>query len=181
MICGSPAAAWMRSCVSSSRSCPPSIVRIRPTLKKVMRALGHARDLDVALLELEEFNGTLSENDRANLLPLQAAPGRRAAPRARTRCWPSSIRVAVQKDFDKLTADAGPPRALSSESQPVSPLLTLSELIRARYKKVRKAADRLTAGFIHGGVPRGPRAGEKAALRPGNRRCACSESRRMKW
>jgi CHAD domain-containing protein len=44
---------------------PAAIVRIRPTIKKVMRSLGHARDLDVALLELKEFSGTLAENDRA--------------------------------------------------------------------------------------------------------------------
>src|ERR1700738_2457857 len=35
---------------------PASLVRIRPTLKNVLRALGAARDLDVALLELDAFN-----------------------------------------------------------------------------------------------------------------------------
>src|SRR3984893_13096206 len=49
---------------------PASLVRIRPTLKKVLRTLGDARDLDVALLELEAFNCELSEADQANLEPL---------------------------------------------------------------------------------------------------------------
>src|SRR5262249_61776741 len=35
---------------------PASLVRIRPTLKKLLRALGDARDLDVALLELDAFS-----------------------------------------------------------------------------------------------------------------------------
>src|SRR3569833_2560330 len=50
---------------------PQAIVRTRPTIKKVLRALGHARDLDVALLELENFERTLPEHDRAKLLPLR--------------------------------------------------------------------------------------------------------------
>jgi len=50
---------------------PAAIVRFRPTLKKLMRALGHARDLDVALLELDEYGRTLSETDRAPLVPLR--------------------------------------------------------------------------------------------------------------
>src|ERR1700738_3370656 len=40
---------------------PASLLRMRPTLKKVRRALGEARDLDVALLELDAFNRELSE------------------------------------------------------------------------------------------------------------------------
>jgi len=65
---------------------PASLVRIRPTLKKVLRALGAARDLDVALLELDAFNGELSEADQANLEPLkqhlrsERARARRSSP-----------------------------------------------------------------------------------------------------
>jgi CHAD domain-containing protein len=122
---------------------PAAIVRIRPTIKKVMRSLGHARDLDVALLELKEFSGTLAENDRAKLLPLQdhLHAERDVARRKMLAILDSS---GVQKDFDKLRATLAHPASLL-EAQPVSPLVTLSELLRARYKKVRKAADRLTA------------------------------------
>jgi CHAD domain-containing protein len=122
---------------------PAAIVRIRPTIKKVMRSLGHARDLDVALLELKEFSGTLAENDRAKLLPLQdhLHAERDVARRKMLAILDSS---GVQKDFDKLRATLAHPASLL-EAQPVSPLVTLSELLRVRYKKVRKAADRLTA------------------------------------
>jgi triphosphatase len=122
---------------------PSAIVRIRPTIKKVMRALGHARDLDIALLELKEFSGTLAENDRAKLLPLQEhLHAERGIARRKMLVILDS--GGVQKDFDRLRATLAHPASLL-EAQPVSPLVTLSELIRSRYKKVRKAADRLTA------------------------------------
>ena len=122
---------------------PHAIVRVRPTIRKVMRALGHVRDLDVALLELEEFGRTLPENDRTKLLPLREhLDGERR--RARHKMLAILDSGSVQKDFDKLMATLAHPAAVL-EAQPVSPLGTLSELIRARYKKVRKAADRLTA------------------------------------
>src|SRR3984893_16361306 len=62
---------------------PASLVRVRPTLKKVLRALGEARDLDVALLELEAFSRGLPEADQANLEQLkQHLLSQRARPRA---------------------------------------------------------------------------------------------------
>jgi len=121
---------------------PTAIVRIRPTLKKALRALGQARDLDVALLELNEFNRTLSADDRAKLLPLQVHLGAQRV-RARHRMLVTLDSSAVQKDFEKLAAALAHP-AVPLQEQPQSALSTLSELIRTRYKKVRKAANRLT-------------------------------------
>jgi len=51
---------------------PASLVRTRPSLKKVLRALGEARDLDVALLELDGFNREPDRADQANLEPLNS-------------------------------------------------------------------------------------------------------------
>jgi CHAD domain-containing protein len=107
-----------------------------------MRALGQARDLDVALLELNEFNRTLSADDRAKLLPLQVHLGAERV-RARHRMLATLDSSTVQKDFEKLAAALAHPAVLLQE-QSESALGTLSELIRTRYKKVRKAADRLT-------------------------------------
>src|SRR6202166_3663724 len=45
-------------------SLPASLLRIRPTLKKVLRALGDARDLDVALSELEAFARELPASEQ---------------------------------------------------------------------------------------------------------------------
>jgi triphosphatase len=122
---------------------PAAIVRLRPIIKKVLRALGHARDLDVALLELEEFNDTLTDEDRAKLLPLQAhLHAQRAL--ARQKMLTVLDSSGVRTGLDELRATLAHPTSLP-EAQPVSSLVTLSKLIRSRYKKTRKAADRLTA------------------------------------
>jgi triphosphatase len=120
---------------------PAAIVRFRPTLKKVMRALGHARDLDVALLELDEYGRGLSETDRAKLLPLRE---HLIAERlhARNKMLVILDSAGVQKDFEKLTLALAQP--MTPLTGPACPLGALSELIRSRYRKVRKGADRLT-------------------------------------
>jgi len=121
---------------------PAAIVRIRPTLKKVLRTLGQARDLDVALLELKEFSRSVSADDHAKLLPLQEHLDT-ARVRVRYKMLAILDSSAVQKDFEKLTASLAHP-ATDAAVHPGSTLGALSELIRTRYKKVRKAADRLT-------------------------------------
>ncbi len=122
---------------------PAALVRIRPTIQKVVRALGDARDLDVALLELEEFNRTLTDEDRARLLPLiEHLNAQRIL--ARRKMLSVLDSGGVQKALNTLRGILAHPAALL-EAQPVSPLVTLSQLIRSRYKKTRKAADRLTA------------------------------------
>jgi CHAD domain-containing protein len=121
---------------------PASLVRIRPTLKKVLRALGAARDLDVALLELDAFNGELSEADQANLEPLkQHLRSERA--RARARMLSLLDSSAVQKGLDKLRLGLTQPSG-DAEAPAAPALEVVCELIRTRYKKVRKGANGLT-------------------------------------
>jgi triphosphatase len=122
---------------------PPSLVRIRPTLKKILRALGEARDLDVALLELDAFKCVLSESDRATLEPLkQHLLGERS--RARNKMLAILDSSGVQTSFEKLTIALAQPSAAPAETPPANALVAIPELIRARYKKVRKGASRLT-------------------------------------
>jgi triphosphatase len=121
---------------------PASLVRIRPTLKKVLRALGAARDLDVALLELDAFNGELSEADQANLEPLkQHLRSERA--RARAKMLSLLDSSAVQKGLDKLRLGLTQPSG-DAEAPGAPALEVVCELIRTRYKKVRKGANGLT-------------------------------------
>jgi triphosphatase len=121
---------------------PAPILRIRPTLKTVLRALGHARDLDVALIELEAFGRGLPKAERESLEPLKrhlVSEGRRA--RARMLRVLDSVRV--QKNLQELTSLLTAP---SAASQPPSPELVLHaapKLIRRRYRKLRKGAERL--------------------------------------
>jgi triphosphatase len=125
-------------------SLPASFLRLRPTLKKVLRALGDARDLDVALSELETFSRELAESDRESVEPLkQHLLLERGGVRDRMLSVLDS--ASVQKDFQELTSLL---TTHSAASQPSSPELALNvapELIRRRYRKVRKGADLLTS------------------------------------
>jgi CHAD domain-containing protein len=120
---------------------PASLVRTRPTLKKVLRALGEARDLDVALLELEAFSRELREADQANIEPLKQHLSSERA-RARTKMLTTLDSSAVQKEFEKLTLALATP-SNTAETPQAPALNAVPELIRTRYKKVRKGANRL--------------------------------------
>src|SRR6202044_1062372 len=50
---------------------PSESLRIRATLRTVLSALGHVRDLDVALIELQDFNRKLPKADRVGVEPLK--------------------------------------------------------------------------------------------------------------
>jgi triphosphatase len=128
-------------------SLPESFLRMRPTLKTVLRALGAARDLDVALIELETFSRELPESDRGSIESLkQHLMSERGRARARMLKVLDSMRV--QKNLQELSSLLAAPSAASqqtpqqSSSQPV--LSAAPELIRLRYRKLRKGADLLT-------------------------------------
>ena len=125
-------------------SLPASFLRIRPTLKKVLRALGDARDLDVALSELETFSRELPESDLESVEPLkQHLVSERA--RARTRMLSVLDSVSVQKNLQELRSLLAAPSAASQQSSSQLALNVAPELIRLRYRKVRKGADLLTS------------------------------------
>ena len=121
---------------------PASLVRIRPTLKKVVGALGEARDLDVALLELDAFNCELPKADQANLEPLQRHL-RSQRERARSKMLSLLDSNKIQKDLDVLRLGLTQPSD-AAEGPGAAVLDVVPELIRTRYKKVRKGADSLT-------------------------------------
>jgi triphosphatase len=122
---------------------PTSLVRIRPTFKKLLRALGDARDLDVALQELEAFKRALAEDDRTTLEPLERHLVAERS-RARTRMLSVLDSSAVRKDLEKLTLAVAQPSGLVPDVLPTPAVNAVPELIRSRYKKVRKGASRLT-------------------------------------
>jgi CHAD domain-containing protein len=128
---------------------PATIVRLRPTLKKLLRTLGDARDLDVALLELDAFCQDLPDEDRANIEPLKQHLSSERV-RARAKMLSTLDSSAVQKELEKLTEALAQPSGEIAETQEstagvaaVPASKAIPELIRARYKKVRKGANRL--------------------------------------
>src|SRR5439155_896789 len=114
---------------------PSSLVRIRTTLKKVLRSLGEVRDLDVALLELDDFASELPESDLSSLEPLKEHL-RLERTRARARMLSVLDSSAVQKDFEKLVLALAEP-VVETPPHPPAPA-AIREMIRSRYKKVRK-------------------------------------------
>jgi triphosphatase len=122
---------------------PTSFVRLRPTFKKVLRALGDVRDLDVALCELEAFSRELPESDQPSIEPLNRHLVSERD-RARTRMLSVLDSVSVQKNIQKLTTLLSAPATASQQSSPEMALNVAPEMIRLRYRKVRKGADLLT-------------------------------------
>jgi len=123
---------------------PAALRQFRQTLKKVMRSLGEARDFDVALGELRTFSDGLVESDRPAIEPLQRHLVSERQ-RARARMLRILDSASVQRDFAKLTQVLTEPPS-SAESSPAPSTADLaSQMVRARYRKMRKRADRLGA------------------------------------
>lgn len=122
---------------------PPALTGIRATLKTVLSALGRARDLDVALGELQEFYRKLPKADRAALQPLKE---HFMAERSRARAQMLSVldSVWVQKNLQEFAALLDAP--VAAPGAPADPALhAFPDLIRKRFRKLRKRADLLSA------------------------------------
>ena len=125
-------------------SLPESLLKIGPTLKKVLRALGDARDLDVALSELETFSRELAPAERETVQPLKRHLASERD-RARTRMLHVLDLPSVQGKLQALTLLLGAPSEPSQASAADSARNWAPGLIRRRYRKLRKAADHLKA------------------------------------
>jgi len=124
-------------------SLPESFLNVRPTLKIVLRALGHARDLDVALCELDTFSRELPKSDRQSVEPLRRHLVSERG-RARTQMLNVLDSNRVQKCLLELTSLLSASAAASAEISAKLALDTAPELIRRRYRKLRRGADLLT-------------------------------------
>jgi triphosphatase len=123
-------------------SLPASFLLIRPILKKVLRALGGVRDLDVALSELETFSSELPESDRAKVEPLKRHLVSERA-QARVRMLSVLDAVPVQSSFQKLASLLAEAPAAVQQSTEELALSAAPEMLRLRYRKLRKGADKL--------------------------------------
>ena len=136
---------------------PPEYLRIRTTLKTVLSALGHARDLDVALGELQNFRRKLPKSDRQSMEPLKE---HLISERGRARAQMLSVldSIWVQKNLRELASLVTAPGAAPEVPglHPKRPLLHMTSsvgwhctlrpsLIRRRFRKLRKRADLLGA------------------------------------
>jgi CHAD domain-containing protein len=123
---------------------PASCLQIRPIIKKVLRTLGDVRDLDVALSELELFSRGLLESDRASVEPLKR---HLVLERGRVRARMLSVldKGSVRSSFQELASWLGTaPAALHHASGELA-MNAAPHMIRLRYRKLRKRADKLTS------------------------------------
>jgi CHAD domain-containing protein len=122
---------------------PAPLVRIRATLKIVLRALGSARDLDVALIELAAFCRGLPQSEQDSVEPLRRHLVSESG-RARAHMLRVLDSIWVQKNLQDLTSLLSAPSAASELSSPEMVVNAAPSLIRRRYRKLRKNADLLT-------------------------------------
>jgi len=121
---------------------PAEYSKVRSTLKPVLSALGHARDLDVALIELQDFSRQLPKADRVGLEPLKAHLMSERG-RARARMLSVLDSIWVQRNLQELTGLLAAPVAVSEASAADLALHASPNLIRRRFRKLRKRADLL--------------------------------------
>jgi triphosphatase len=123
---------------------PPEFLKVRTTLKSVLTALGHARDLDVAIGELQIFHRKLPKSDRVALEPLKE---HLMSERDRARAQMLSVldSIWVQKNLQELTSLLTAPVAALETSAADLALHISPGLIRQRFRKLRKRADLLGA------------------------------------
>jgi CHAD domain-containing protein len=123
---------------------PSEFLKVRGTLKTVLSALGHARDLDVALSELQDFSRELPKSDRAGVEPLSE---HLMLERDRARAQMLSVldSIWVQQSLQELTMLLAAPVAGSEGSTGELALHASPTLIRRRFRKLRKRADLLSA------------------------------------
>jgi triphosphatase len=123
---------------------PPEFLKVRTTLKSVLTALGHARDLDVAIGELQIFHRKLPKSGRVALEPLKE---HLISERDRARAQMLSVldSIWVQKNLQELTSLLTAPIAALETSATDLALHTSPGLIRQRFRKLRKRADLLGA------------------------------------
>jgi triphosphatase len=123
---------------------PPEFLKVRTTLKSVLNALGHARDLDVALGELQNFRRNLPKSDRAAVEPLKE---HLVSERGRARAQMLNVldSIWVQKNLQELTSLLTTPVAALETSAADLALHASPGLIRQRFRKLRKRANLLGA------------------------------------
>jgi CHAD domain-containing protein len=123
---------------------PPEFLKVRATLKTVLSALGRARDLDVALSELQDFSRKLPKADRAGIEPLKE---HLTSERGRARAQMLSVldSIWVQKNLQESILLFGRPVVAPEALAADLALHASPSLIRRRFRKLRKRADLLDA------------------------------------
>jgi len=139
----------METILSFFCACLPAGVRkSRETLKSLLDALGAVRDADIRLEAASSFRNSLPEADRRGLDPLlRHLQSERAQVRSRMLGALDAQRSREWLDTlpDQLARSTSATTLASASSRNAAALSVVPDLIRTRYRKLRKFARRLTA------------------------------------
>jgi triphosphatase len=122
---------------------PQALRRFRPSLKRLMRALGVIRDLHLQLVHLARVSGDLPETQRHALHPLRdrIESERR---RARARMLRALDSAALQKMFAVWVRHLRSPPSTQPEATQVQLETFANDVVARHHKKLRKRTKRLT-------------------------------------
>jgi len=125
---------------------PAALVKSRPKLKGLLDCMGAVRDADIRREALRAFGDSLSEDDRGALAPLlrhveaerEEAQSRmlRVLDARPTRHWLERLPARLARPT---------PAAMSPSPRSAKALRVVPDLIRYRYRKLRKCARRLSS------------------------------------
>lgn len=122
---------------------PRGLRRMRRSIKRLLQILGAARDLDVQLAELDSIREDLPNSERAALEPVRARVLAQRE-RARARMLAALDAPDTQGRLHALwTAAHDAPRTDERTARPAATLVA-PQLIRRRFRKLSRIADRLT-------------------------------------
>jgi triphosphatase len=124
---------------------PTGVVRNRPKLKALLDAIGDVRDADIRLEAMSAFRGSLAESERRTLDPLcQHLEIERT--QARARMLRALDAKATREWLDELPGRLRQTAAAteSAAARDATALTVVPDLIRKRYRKLRKCARHLT-------------------------------------
>jgi triphosphatase len=126
---------------------PAALGKSRPKLKRLLDALGAVRDADIRLETVTAFRGRLPQSDGTALDPLlRHLEAEREAARAamlraldakRTHDWLERLPIRLSLTRPMPKSPAASPRSAAA-------LRVVPDLIRRRYRKLRKCVRRLT-------------------------------------
>ncbi|MBV8851869.1 MAG: CHAD domain-containing protein, partial [Sinobacteraceae bacterium] len=120
---------------------PEALLQLRPVLRGVRQVLGEARDLDLALAEIEAFIATLPEPERQALKPLQQHLIEERI-QARQRMLELLDSESVRVAFERLTQILARPAGAGDDAA-IMAVNVAPTLLRTRFRKLRKDADAL--------------------------------------
>jgi triphosphatase len=121
---------------------PRALARLRPALKQRIQSLGEARDLDIALLQLEHFAQDVAPKERQALDPVRRHLVDQRA-QAQRKVLSTLNAVSTQRLLARLEAGVTAPVVPKSQSNELA-VVAAPALLRNRYRKLRKAMARIT-------------------------------------